>query len=175
MVVRPIPGFENYSVDKAGNVFSIKRNKFLKPGISGNTHKYFILTKDGKSFKKYAHRLVLETYCGPCPKGFDCCHKDGNPLNNNLENLRWDSRSNNIKDTVAHGNHPMASKTSCKRGHVLSGKNLIRHRSKRECRSCSNALKYLSAQVKKGRINSYSESKITELAQIYYDEMTYLS
>lgn len=46
----------------------------------------------------YVHRLVLETFEGPCPPGFECDHIDRNPSNNNLENLRWVSHYENMKN-----------------------------------------------------------------------------
>lgn len=33
----------------------------------------------------------------------EACHFDGNPANNRLENLRWDTRTNNHADKRAHG------------------------------------------------------------------------
>jgi hypothetical protein len=58
------------------------------------------LFKNGKYKRYQLHRLVLETFVGYCPKGMECCHKDDNPKNNNLENLYWGSRKDNIKDKL---------------------------------------------------------------------------
>jgi len=33
----------------------------------------------------------------------EACHNDGNNLNNELENLRWDTHKNNIGDSIIHG------------------------------------------------------------------------
>jgi len=33
----------------------------------------------------------------------ECCHNDGNPENNYLENLRWDTHQSNIADSLHHG------------------------------------------------------------------------
>jgi hypothetical protein len=49
------------------------------------------------------HRLVLEAFVGPAPEGEEGCHNDGNPANNALGNLRWDSHPSNMADQVAHG------------------------------------------------------------------------
>ena len=38
------------------------------------------------------HRLVLETFIGPCPEGFVGHHVDGNTLNNAARNLGWVER-----------------------------------------------------------------------------------
>lgn len=48
------------------------------------------------------HRLVLEAFVGPCPDGMECCHYDGNPKNNNLDNLRWDTPKSNQGDRYKH-------------------------------------------------------------------------
>jgi len=53
------------------------------------------------------HRLILETFVGPCPSGMECRHLDGNPANNRLENLCWGTRSENARDTVKHGKQPV--------------------------------------------------------------------
>lgn len=49
------------------------------------------------------HRLVLEAFIGACPDGHECCHFDGNPANNNLSNLRWDTKAGNQRDLDRHG------------------------------------------------------------------------
>lgn len=46
--------------------------------------------------KMYVHRLVLEAFTGPCPKGMECLHADDDPTNNHLTNLRWGTHSDNI-------------------------------------------------------------------------------
>ena len=52
---------------------------------------------------KRIHVLVLESFRGPCPLGLEGCHNDGNHLNNNLSNLRWDTRASNMRDNQIHG------------------------------------------------------------------------
>jgi hypothetical protein len=51
------------------------------------------------------HTLVLEAFVGPCLPGMECCHRDGNPANNRLDNLRWDTRAANRRDMLRHGTH----------------------------------------------------------------------
>lgn len=64
-------------------------------------------------------RAVLEAFVGPCPDGMECCHRDDDPTNNILSNLRWDTQSGNAADrwnnngrkewsgAVEHGNSKM--------------------------------------------------------------------
>jgi hypothetical protein len=40
----------------------------------------------------------------------ECCHGDGNPRNNALGNLRWDTDQANQDDRVRHGRAPRGSK-----------------------------------------------------------------
>lgn len=48
--------------------------------------------------KRQVHRMVLEAFVGPRPKGLVCCHWDDVPTNNRLSNLRWDTPAENEKD-----------------------------------------------------------------------------
>jgi len=57
------------------------------------------LRKEGKKHARFVHRLVLESFVGKCPDGLECCHNDTNSENNNLTNLRWDTRQSNRKDS----------------------------------------------------------------------------
>jgi hypothetical protein len=52
---------------------------------------------------RFTHRLVLEVFVGPCPPGMEACHNDGDPANNALTNLRWDTHQSNIDDSESHG------------------------------------------------------------------------
>src|SRR3990170_1323459 len=40
---------------------------------------------------RLVHRMVLETFVGPCPDGMECAHEDGVRTNCNLSNLQWKS------------------------------------------------------------------------------------
>ncbi len=54
--------------------------------------------------QRLVHRLILEAFVGPCPRGKESCHfPDRNPTNNRLENLRWDTHAANGRDMALHG------------------------------------------------------------------------
>ena len=61
--------------------------------------------KSGKWDTVYAHHIVLSAFVGPKPDGFECCHFDGDPFNNKLENLRWGTPKENRADAIRHGTH----------------------------------------------------------------------
>lgn len=58
---------------------------------------------DGKCSTQKIHQLVLLAFVGSCPEGMECCHKDGNPANNELSNLRWDTKKANAADWAELG------------------------------------------------------------------------
>lgn len=105
-----IPNYENYFITKNGEIFS--KNNHKKPnGLKWSRIKtqiknsretvYLRNTSGGANF--FVSRLVLLAYIGPCPTEMECCHNDGNSLNNNLENLRWDTKKSNTLDKYKHG------------------------------------------------------------------------
>jgi hypothetical protein len=68
----------------------------------------------------------------------ECCHYDGDPANNRVGNLRWDTRSSNNLDAVRHGTHWAAKKTHCKHGHEFTPENTgVQAGGRgRRCRTC---------------------------------------
>src|SRR5258706_1418925 len=81
---------------------SLSEEKILKPSTDGN---YFTVTlsKKGKHRKVLIHRLILETFIGPCPTGKEARHLDGDPSNNKLSNLEWGTPKQNGEDRIGHG------------------------------------------------------------------------
>ncbi len=81
---------DNYSINEVGEVRNDKTNKILTPFINKqNGYKYVDLWKNNKC-KKYAlHRLIAEAFIPNPENKTTVDHKDGNRLNNSLDNLRW--------------------------------------------------------------------------------------
>ena len=120
-VWKAIPDFPGYEVSDHGGVRSYWKRVGLgngggvkmvldtmpqtvfqaKPGQNG--YPRVRLRKDGKSHEFPVHRLVLSAFVGPCPFKMQACHNDGNPQNNYLINLRWDTPINNQHDSFIHG------------------------------------------------------------------------
>lgn len=57
----------------------------------------------GRRFERCVHHLVLEAFVGPRPAGMQGCHRDDDPRNNALDNLRWDTPAGNKSDAVRRG------------------------------------------------------------------------
>lgn len=92
-----IPTYPNYEVSNFGNVRRVGSTKLLALSTKRGTHPYqrAHLCQDGKARYILVHRLVLEAFIGPCPKGYQCLHLDNNPRNNRLDNLRWGTPKEN--------------------------------------------------------------------------------
>ncbi len=77
----------------------------LKPDkrIEDGRKRHTVKTTTGSYRRTYASIFVLETFVGPCPEGMECCHNDGNCLNDSIGNLRWDTSTANKADMAKHG------------------------------------------------------------------------
>jgi hypothetical protein len=106
---RPVVGFEQvYSVSNLGR---LRRDvgykggyagQLLSPGVSGE-YLTVKLCNGSQTRLTKVHILVLETFIGPRPQGYEGCHRNGNPLDCRLDNLRWGTVSSNQMDRVNHG------------------------------------------------------------------------
>ena len=63
------------------------------------------LYKDGKKYYKRIHRIVAQTYIKNPNNLPQVNHKDGNKINNNINNLEWVSNSENIKHSYKNIRH----------------------------------------------------------------------
>lgn len=155
---RPVVGYEGlYEVSDCGRVRSLDR---VVPTVNGRTyrlrgvllkswsgatqhgHRTVSLSAGGVEKVRLVHQLVLESFVGPRPApGMHCCHFNGDPADNRVSNLRWDTPTANQLDKVRHGRHHNANKTTCPYGHLLATPNLTPGSApnNRACRSCANA------------------------------------
>lgn len=84
---------KNYLVSNFGNVKSKRYNKPLKGFVNNSGYKRVQIGSSKN--KHFIHRLVAETFL---KKEFGkefVNHKDGNKLNNSVDNLEWVTRSEN--------------------------------------------------------------------------------
>lgn len=144
----PVVGYEGlYEVSDLGNVRSLDgtragrkfRGRVLKPRSRHAGHQAVDLSTPGRRWSVDVHRLVLSAFVGPCPEGMEGCHNDGDPTNNRLGNLRWDTHRANMQDRITHGRHNSTNKVACPRGHALVAPNLrvgAWRRGVRQCLSC---------------------------------------
>lgn len=111
---RPIEGYPGYRVSRNGEVQSCwcRRGRLSFTSDSWRTLSPYRsrgylkvkLAKAGRLDAFRIHRLVLLSFVGPAPgPGCVSCHNDGDPENNRLENLRWDTPTANSEDARRHG------------------------------------------------------------------------
>lgn len=85
----PIPDFEDYLINRKGEVYSKKTNKFLKPWLDSKGYLQVQLFKNGNKYSFKVHRLVAIVFL-PNPNNLpEVNHKDENKQNPNLDNLEW--------------------------------------------------------------------------------------
>lgn len=120
---KPIPGFPGYEITDDGRVWSSglrthSCGHWLRPHKNKYGYAQVTLYRDRERYSRHIHRLVLEAFVGPCPEGMEACHNNGDASDNRLENLRWDTRSNNHRDKIRHGTLPdmRALSARCPRG-----------------------------------------------------------
>lgn len=100
---KPVRDYDGiYEVSDAGRVRRVRSGRILKTRRSDG-YGVASLCREGEYEKRLVHRMVLEAFVGPCPDGAEGCHFDGDPNNNALSNLRWDTRKKNIRDMLRHG------------------------------------------------------------------------
>lgn len=116
---KAVPGYEGYyEASTQGRVRSVERvvmlvdrqmkprpciykSRVLKPHIGEISDRKIlprcqvVLSKDGKTRSVQVHRIIAETFL-PNPEGYETInHKDGDPMNNAVENLEWATRREN--------------------------------------------------------------------------------
>jgi len=105
-----VEDYDNYQVSNLGRIKSVRNNRIMNPWVDRTGRLGIGFSENSKKKKFRIHRLVLETFVGNCPKNMECCHWDGNPTNNRLENLRWDTSKSNKFDRIRHGTSNQGSK-----------------------------------------------------------------
>lgn len=105
---RKVTGYP-YEVNAQGEVRRIG-GSILIPQLDVHGYKKVHLRNRGKDRQRLVHALVLEAFVGRCPEGMEALHADGNPLNNQLSNLRWGTRAENRDDARRHGTLAMGSR-----------------------------------------------------------------
>lgn len=120
---KPVVGFPGYRVGDDGSVWTCRIRRYRKGFGAGveyvlsetwtqmrlnvTTAGYLDvqLFRDRKSYHRLVHRLVLEAFIGPCPKGHECAHDNNDPGDNRLSNLSWKTKKANQGDRIRHGTH----------------------------------------------------------------------
>lgn len=96
-----------YEINENGTILrNVKSKKQLKIKLDFHHSKkgYYMAMvhsqsiNEGKTKRIMIHRIVAECWLGDCPYGFEIDHIDRNPHNNNFRNLRYVSKSDQMKN-----------------------------------------------------------------------------
>ncbi len=92
---------EDYLITEKGEIINKRRNRIVKPQPNGKG--YLRVSIGGKL--QFVHRLVAEKYI-PNPENKEQVnHKDGNKLNNCVENLEWATNQENRNHAIKNRLH----------------------------------------------------------------------
>lgn len=98
---KDIIGFDDYKVNNYGRIksFKYKKERILKPSFDSFGYECYVLRKDNKSINIRGHVAVAIAFLGYVRNGTTDIvvdHIDGNPSNNNLDNLQLITHRQNI-------------------------------------------------------------------------------
>lgn len=115
---RPVVGFEGfYSVSDFGRIRTEARHFgiWVRPArihagsINKKGYATVTLWLNGVRFSRRTHILVARAFLGPPPDRMEVAHWDGDAANARLDNLRYDTHSENLRDMLRHGTRQKTS------------------------------------------------------------------
>ena len=100
--IKDIKSYEGkYAITSHGRVYSYISNRFLKPSINRRNNKYprlYINLGRGTENRFYIHQLVAKAFIPNPENKPEIDHIDTNALNNCINNLRWVTHEENMKN-----------------------------------------------------------------------------
>ena len=108
---------KDYFATEDGKIWSKKTNTFVAQRIHPRGYHIVNLSIEGKCKTYLVHRLVAKAFI-PNPNNYPTInHKDGNKLNNNINNLEWCSYKYNTQHAIVNGLRHNAIGLNTKHGH----------------------------------------------------------
>lgn len=105
---KAIPKFSRYEASNLGRIRSTNyknsgKVKILKPALAKDGYlKTMLLNDCGKYCSWTVHRFITLTFLGEKPQKLEINHKDGNKLNNAIDNLEYVTKSENLLHAYKH-------------------------------------------------------------------------
>lgn len=116
-----------YEVSNTGKIRDKKTKTLKKQYTLKNGYSVVSFYENGKQKNVYVHRIVACAFLGGSECGLEVNHKDGVKTNNNVSNLEWVTRSENILHCIKTiGRKPRMSGYIRKKK-IKGGENMGRH------------------------------------------------
>lgn len=110
---KDVKGYEGlYKISKTGVVYSLIKHRNLSYSKHKRGYHLVLLTKNKKHKQHYVHRLVAEAFIPNPQNKIEVNHKDGNKINNSVENLEWCTRVENSEHAYINGLRTMQCEIS---------------------------------------------------------------
>jgi len=107
---RRIANFPGYRINSTGVVLGRRTSgRPLRQWTDKDGYARVTLYCEGRKKHRGVHVLVLEAFAGPRPSGLQASHIDGDPTNNAVGNLAWESVSQNNLRRTDHGRLPLGA------------------------------------------------------------------
>ena len=110
---KTIENYETYSVSNLARVRKDESGMFLKGSFNTNGYLVVKLRKDGKQKNHSVHRLIAQAFIPNLESKEMVDHHDNDTTNNSLENLRWASRNENIRNSKLSARNTSSVKGVC--------------------------------------------------------------
>jgi len=103
--LKAVPGYPGYFATRDGFVWSKRKGGLirLRPYTNRTGHQCIVFSYPGKKTTRLVHRVILETFVGPCPPKHESLHGPNGVVDNSAGNLRWGTRSENELDKARDG------------------------------------------------------------------------
>lgn len=100
--IREIKEFNNYYITNSGKVISKRGMREISSFVDNTGYLQIVLYRDGKRHYKRIHNLVYTAYVSE-QNGLFINHKDGNKLNNHIDNLELATNQENVSHSYDKG------------------------------------------------------------------------
>jgi hypothetical protein len=110
-----VDGYRGYFITPERQVWNTRRNDGSQDAVAAHVlngcpskgYPRVTLSVAGRRQRFFVHRIVAETFLGPCPDGLEVAHLNGDRRDSRLTNLRYVTRSENHLHKIAHGTMPL--------------------------------------------------------------------